>query len=457
MTTTGEPIINVEGLTKHFPVDSGFISGLTGTDVVQAVDDVSFELRAGETFALVGESGCGKTTLARAMLQLEQATEGSVIYEGRDLTEIANGGMRASVRGLVQRLGQLVGHDATSADPVSIRPLRRNLQMIFQDPQSSLDPRMKVGPIVEEPMKAHGLYTTERREAEAKRLLELVGLDDSHYYRYPHEFSGGQRQRINLARALSTEPDVILCDEPVSALDVTIQAQVLNTMQELQDEFEVTYLFITHDLSVVRYIADRVAVMYLGHLVELADKEELFEHPKHPYTEALLSSIPVPDPRKRGATAAVQGDVPSPINPPSGCRFRTRCPELIQPGTFDDEPDHPDRLDAYGMDDHVWDAVVRFMRAVRRSSFNLDGIDDTEGFVEDEFFEAGRPEGPANAVVQEAIEDLDLGNWDDAADRLTAAFEAPSICARERPVYTVEAIRGDAEYLAACHHHRRTD
>ncbi|MFW6152979.1 MAG: ABC transporter ATP-binding protein, partial [Halobacteriota archaeon] len=265
-----ETILAVEDLSKHFPVDSGFIASLRGTEYVRAVDDVDLDIKAGETLALVGESGCGKTTLARAILQLERPTSGSVRFNGTDLTELSSR---------------------------KIRPLRRDMQMIFQDPQSSLNPRMEVGKIIEEPMKAHGMYDKEGRRRRAQELLDKVGLDAGHYYRYPHEFSGGQRQRVNLARALSTDPDLVMCDEPVSALDVTIQAQVLNTMMELQEEFDVTYVFISHDLSVVRYIADRVAVMYLGHLVELAEKEELFENPQHPYTQALLDAIPVPDPK----------------------------------------------------------------------------------------------------------------------------------------------------------------
>lgn len=259
--TIDEPLLEVDGLTKHFDQGSGILSGLFEQEQVRAVEDVSFSIRQGETLGLVGESGCGKSTLARTILQLIAPTDGDVYFKS-------------------QNLAAMTGEE--------LRTQRRDMQMIFQDPQSSLDPRMKVGPIVEEPMKAHGMFDDEGREARARELIEKVGLDPQHYNRYPHAFSGGQRQRINLARALSVNPDFIVCDEPVSALDVSIQAQVLNTMNELQEEFGLTYLFIAHDLSVIRHISDRVAVMYLGQLVELAEKRELFENPQHPYTRALL-------------------------------------------------------------------------------------------------------------------------------------------------------------------------
>ena len=359
----GTPIIEIEGLSKHFQSDSGVLAGLFGSEDVRAVDGVTFDIRRGETLALVGESGCGKSTLARALLQLISPTDGSVYYRGQDLTEL-------SAR--------------------EMRPLRQNLQMIFQDPQSSLNPRMKVGQIIEEPMHAHdlpedsdvpdGLSKKEARRERSKSLLEDVGLKREYYNRYPHEFSGGQRQRLNLARALSTNPDVIMCDEPVSALDVSVQAQVLNTMRELQDEYGLTYLFISHDLSVVRYIADRVAVMYLGQIVERGEKEELFETPRHPYTQALLEAIPVPDPKATEVRTPLEGDVPSPVDPPGGCRFHTRCPKLIQPGTYDSEPTDEGRRDTrlseYGMDDDTWQRTVRFIRAVDRRSFTGGGNRD---------------------------------------------------------------------------------
>jgi oligopeptide/dipeptide ABC transporter ATP-binding protein len=312
--------------------------------------------------------------------------------------------------------------------------MRKDMQMIFQDPQSSLDPRMKVGPIVEEPMQAHGMLDEEGREARAKELLEKVGLDPQHYNRYPHAFSGGQRQRVNLARALSVNPDFIVCDEPVSALDVSIQAQVLNTMEELQEEFDLTYLFIAHDLSVIRHISDRVAVMYLGNIVELADKEELFENPRHPYTRALLDAIPVPDPRSGGRDELLSGDVPSPIDPPSGCRFRTRCPKLIQP-------------EAYDMTDETWRNVVRFQRAVKRRAFEETDPDALRG----RYFDDGVPSGDAGTLLDEALGHIQRDEWDDAEAILTERFADESVCATAKPAYEIESALTDGRHYAACH------
>jgi oligopeptide/dipeptide ABC transporter ATP-binding protein len=438
------PILEVEGLTKHFQSDSGFLAGLFGSEAVEAVDDVSFDLMKGETFALVGESGCGKSTLARTILRLTEPTAGTARFKGVDLTE-------------------------TSAR--ELRPLRRDMPLVFQDPQSSLNPRMKIGPIIEEPMKAHDMYDADERRERARELLERVELERSYYGRYPHEFSGGQRQRINLARAMSTDPDLIIADEPVSALDVSVQAQVLNTMRELQKEFDLTYLIITHDLSVVRYIADRVAVMYLGHLVELAGKEELFENPQHPYTEALLDAIPVPDPRESNARGTLEGDVPSPIDPPSGCRFRTRCPKLIQPGTYDLDPADLDEdvreaaCSSYGLGEERWSEVRGFTRAVRRRTFTVvEGgmdeeetvpVEEVERVVDEEFFPTARPGGEPGEVVERAIALVAENEWEQAAETLTLAFEEPSICARERPSYTVPTEHGSEEHFAACHLHRR--
>jgi len=415
----GEPLVEVDGLTKHFANDEGMLSWLNvdpggdgppvsvGREWVRAVEDVSFDIRKGETLGLVGESGCGKSTLARTILQLIEPTDGSVYFKGRDLTELSNRELRRT---------------------------REDVQMIFQDPQSSLDPRMKVGQIVEEPMRAHGMLDDEGRAERARELLGKVGLDPQHYNRYPHAFSGGQRQRINLARALSVNPDFIVCDEPVSALDVSIQAQVLNTMRELQQEFGLTYLFIAHDLSVIRHISDRVAVMYLGQLVELADKEELFENPTHPYTRALLDSIPVPDPRAGGDRNVLEGDVPSPIDPPSGCRFRTRCPELIQP-------------DAYGLSDEEWAAVRAFTRHVERHGFT----ETDPETVRERFFDGAVPDGDAGRVVGDAIEFLDDGRWDEASELLVERFAEQSICAREEPDYEVAPEYGDDRHTVACH------
>ncbi|MDS0294076.1 ABC transporter ATP-binding protein [Halogeometricum luteum] len=404
----GETLLRVEGLTKYFSQGSGLVASLFNDEEVKAVDDVSFDIAKGETLGLVGESGCGKSTLARTILRLLEPTDGAVWFKGDDLAEMSG---------------------------EELRSMRENIQMIFQDPQSSLDPRMKVGPIVEEPMKAHGLYKGER-EKRARMLLEKVGLDPQHYNRYPHQFSGGQRQRVNLARALAVNPDFIVCDEPTSALDASIQAQVLNTMRDLQEEFGLTYLFISHDLSVIRHISDRVAVMYLGQLVELAETEELFENPQHPYTEALLQSIPVPDPRAGGQRGVLEGDVPSPIDPPSGCRFRTRCPRLIAPEEYD-------------LSAAEWRRVRAFMRETERRTFEADG----EASLRNEFFPDGTPDGEAGSLVETSVDDVLNGDWDAAEERLTEAFAEQSICAREVPSYEVEPVHGDGVHYAACHLH----
>ncbi len=305
-TTKGseEILLEVKNLKMYFPITSGILIQKKVADI-KAVDDVSFFIRKGETLGLVGESGCGKTTVGRCLLQLYKPTAGEVLFQGRDLTKLKGG---------------------------AIRGIRRQMQIIFQDPYGSLNPRMSCGGIVGEPLIVHGL-TKSRKEyqEQVSELLRVVGLNPYMKDRYPHEFSGGQRQRIGVARALAVRPAFIVCDEPVSALDVSIQAQVINLLEELQQEFNLTYLFIAHDLSVVRHISNRVAVMYLGHIVELADRVEIYENPLQPYTKALLSAVPIPDPvveAKRERIILI-GDVPSPLHPPSGCVFRTRCPIAI--------------------------------------------------------------------------------------------------------------------------------
>jgi oligopeptide transport system ATP-binding protein len=295
-----EALLRVENLVKHFPVGGGMFSGPTA--VVRAVDDVSFTIRRGETVGLVGESGCGKTTTGRCILQLERPTSGRIVFDGVDLTTL---------------------------DEAELRAVRRKVQVIFQDPYSSLNPRMTIGQILAEPLKVHGIVPDKaRRAARVRELLGQVGLLPQHARRYPHQLSGGQRQRVGIARALAMEPTLIVCDEPVSALDVSIQAQIINLLEDLQKRLGLTYLFIAHDLSVVRHISDRVVVMYLGKIAEVADRRALYEEPLHPYTRALLSAVPIPDPalEARREHTVLKGEVPSPLRPPPGCVFHPRCP-----------------------------------------------------------------------------------------------------------------------------------
>ena len=294
-----DELISVRGLYKFFPISAGIFSRHVGD--VKAIDGVDFGIKRGETLGLVGESGSGKTTVGRVILRLTPATKGEVLFEGRNI-------------------GAMGGTE--------LRNLRKEMQIIFQDPYASLNPRMTVGDIIREPLGIHKIATGKAAEERAQELLRLVGLQPYHANRYPHEFSGGQRQRIGIARALAVDPKFIVCDEPVSALDVSIQAQVINLLQELQQKLGLTYLFIAHDLSVVRHISNRVAVMYVGKIVEIADRDQLYANPLHPYTQALLSAIPIPDPsiERRRKRIILTGDIPSPVNPPSGCRFHTRCP-----------------------------------------------------------------------------------------------------------------------------------
>ena len=303
-TQSEDTILEVKNLKMYFPVGSGFLSRQP-VGYVKAVDDVSFTVKRGETLGLVGESGCGKTTTGRSILQLYKPTAGQVIFDGQDLT---------------------------SMNTKTMRGMRREMQVIFQDPYSSLNPRMKIGAMLEEPMRVHRIITdASKRKERVRELLAVCGLDPKFADRYPHEMSGGQRQRVGIARALALDPAFIICDEAVSALDVSIQAQVINLLEDLREQFNLTYLFIAHDLSVVRHISNRVAVMYLGNLVELADGDELFDNPTHPYTRALLDAVPIPDPVVEGDREhrIIKGEVPSPMNPPSGCVFHPRCPMAV--------------------------------------------------------------------------------------------------------------------------------
>ena len=299
--TAGKPLLEVRGLKKHFPIRRGVFSRVSG--YVRAVDGVDLTLEPGETLGLVGESGSGKTTTGRCILRLIEPTSGTVGFDGVNLLELSSAEMRK---------------------------MRRRIQVIFQDPYSSLNPRMKVGSIVGEPLAIHRIARGSEREHKVADLLRKVGLDPQVMKRYPHEFSGGQRQRIGIARALALNPKLIICDEPVSALDVSVQAQVINLLMDLQDEFSLTYLFIAHDLSVVEHISDRVAVMYLGKIVEVADSDALYRDPKHPYTKALLSAVPVPDPTAAPSRIALKGELPSPAAPPPGCAFHPRCPVAVE-------------------------------------------------------------------------------------------------------------------------------
>ncbi len=307
---TGDTLVTVDNVVKYFPVQSGSLR--RSQDVVHAVDGVSLEVRRGETLGLVGETGCGKSTLARSIMRLFELTSGRIVFDGTDISTLS---------------------------PRKLRPLRSKMQMIFQDPYGSLNPKRRVGAIIGDPFAIHGLARGDERKRRVQELMELVGLNPEHYNRFPAEFSGGQRQRIGVARALALKPELIVCDEPVSALDVSIQAQILNLLADLQNQFGLTYIFISHDLSVVRHVSDRVALMYLGKIVELSPAEQLYQRPRHPYANALLSAVPQPDP----ATIATReriilvGDVPSPVNPPSGCRFHPRCPKA-QPLCVEEDP-----------------------------------------------------------------------------------------------------------------------
>ncbi|PPS44000.1 ABC transporter ATP-binding protein [Chroococcidiopsis sp. TS-821] len=328
-----DTLLRVRDLKVHFPILRGLILQRQ-VGAVKAVDGLTFDIKRGETLGLVGESGCGKSTTGRAILQIEPPSAGHVYFEETELT-------------------------ALSGEP--LRQMRRQMQMIFQDPYASLNPRMTIGDVISEPLEIFGLASGREKQARVQHLLDVVGLSPEFISRYPHEFSGGQRQRVAIARALAVNPDFLVCDEPIAALDVSVQAQVINLVQSLQREFQLTYLFIAHDLSVVRHISDRIAVMYLGKIVELADRVSLYENPLHPYTQALLSAIPIPDPtvEAKRQRIVLQGDVPSPTNPPSGCRFHTRCPWAIE-HCHQVEPEFRDVGDGHYVACHLVDTSGKF-------------------------------------------------------------------------------------------------
>ncbi|MCU4752795.1 ABC transporter ATP-binding protein [Halobacteria archaeon AArc-curdl1] len=421
--TAEQPLVRVEGLRKYFYEKDSLLDRLLGNEpvAVRAVDGLRFDVHPGETLGLVGESGCGKSTTGETLLHLQEPTEGVVEFQGENVYE-------------------LEGADKNA--------FRRNAQVVFQDPFSSLDPRMTIGKTIQQPLDVHDVGTAEERREKVQELLERVGLSADQIDRYPHEFSGGQRQRIGIARALALEPEFVVLDEPTSALDVSVQAQVLNLLEDLQDDFGLTYLLISHDLSVIRHICDRVAVMYLGEIVEIGLVEEIFQNPTHPYTEALLASVPRASTDERDRERqTLSGDVPSPRDPPSGCRFRTRCPQVIP----------PDELD---LDQPVYRDIMNLRELVERENISLELVSShaeatDEGplvdeahideFVEDikaAVLETALPPRE-EAVIDEALAHLATEDWDGAAEILKDRYE--SLCERESPSL------GEGPHPAACH------
>lgn len=416
------PQLMVRNLMKHYPITKGVMKTEIGR--VRAVDGISFDIYEGETLGLVGESGCGKSTAGTSVLRLEEPTAGKIIFDGEDIAKY---------------------------NKKELKRFRRRAQFIFQDPESSFDPRMSIGESVAEPLYVQGMTDRKRRREIVVNLLERVGLNREDYNRYPHEFSGGQKQRIALARALVVNPDFVIADEPVSALDVSIQAEILGLMRDLKEEFGLSMLVISHDMGVIQEICDRVAVMYLGQIVEMASTEELFSNPQHPYTRALLSAIPTPDPRQRGMGVELRGDVPSPAAPPAGCRFHTRCPEIIQP-------------DGYSFDQEIWRNIMH-LRATLRKGVDLesirelivaenDGYEETDDVTESdlregirkEFLLPDRLDDPrADEVLADAIDAIVVEDFEAAGEELRAEFE--TICELEKP--TLELVA--PFHNASCH------
>ena len=412
-----DTLVEVTDLKKYYGGD-----GLFADPPVKAVDGVDFEIRRGETLGLVGESGCGKSTLGRTLLALESATEGSIMFDGTDVTALSGS---------------------------ELKDWRKNAQMVFQDPESSLNDRMTVGEIIREPLDAHSWKTMNERRERVLDLLSAVGLPDEHYFRYPHQFSGGQRQRVGIARALALEPEFLVLDEPVSALDVSVQAKIISLLEDLQTEFNLTYLLIAHDLSVVRYISDRVVVMYLGKIMELGDAEELFEDPKNPYTQSLLSAIPKPDPTDASRRITLSGTPPSPSDAPAGCNFSTRCPAKIKPESYTH------------LNNDLWDAIEQFREIVReraritlspsnrvkRRIGRFEGFNDIEESAEDIFEDLEVPQ-EIDEHIQAAIKTIKSGHPDKAHDMLYDEFA--SVCDREPSELYEVSETGRYSY---CHRH----
>ncbi|MFB6360237.1 MAG: ABC transporter ATP-binding protein [Halobacteriales archaeon] len=412
-----DPLLSVRGLTKHFRITEGVMQREVGR--VRAVDGIDFEIRRGETFGLIGETGCGKSTAARTLLRLEDPTDGTVVFDGEPVTEFG---------------------------PTALKRFRRRAQMIFQDPTSSFDPRMRIGESIAEPLRAHGLSDKAERDELVETMLGHVGLATETAQQYPHELSGGQKQRAALARALVVNPELLVADEPVSALDVSVQAEILDLLDDLQDAFDLSILFITHDINVVREICDRVAVMYLGEIVEMGPTGTLLENPQHPYTRALVASIPTLDPDDAGRQATLSGEVPDPSNPPSGCRFHTRCPEVIPPEEYEIEQAH-------------WRAIVRLrVQLAEPDATPADFAADIDPAADEptpeaaavrEHFDipAALDDAAAEAELAAAIDAIVDGKLEAAAGRLQEQFPTP--CIEDWPEMRQTAV----DHPAACHLH----